>query len=101
MSDLRAFGPFSNIPSDLIKAAGFGCRVCQKPVERFVQSLPYAVPRMIFHSCACGTVVTWEDENQPRRKYWRLLVRLLQKSGAKVLMFNGNKPLDESFSGFN
>ena len=101
MSDWRAFGPFVNIPAELIKSAGFGCRVCHKPVERFAKSLPYAVPRMIFHSCACGTVVTWEDENQPRRKYWRHLVRLLQKSGATVVMFNENKPLSEGFSGLN
>jgi hypothetical protein len=101
MSATRAFGPFVAIPSELIKSAGFGCRVCHKPVERFAQSLPYAVPRMIFHSCACGTVVTWEDENQVRRKDWRPLVRLLQKAGAKVLMFNGNKPLSEDFSGLN
>ena len=56
---------------------------------------------MIFHACRCGTVVTWEDETQARCKDWRPLVRLLQKSGAKVVMFNGNKPLSEGFSGLN
>ena len=101
MSTARSFGPFVEVPSELIKSAGFGCRVCHKPVERFAQATPYGVPRMIFHACRCGTVVTWEDENQVRRKDWRSLVRLLQKAGAKVLMFNGNKPLSKGFSGLN
>jgi hypothetical protein len=101
MSATRAFGPFLNVPGELIKNAGFSCRTCHRPVERFAQAVPYVVPRMVFHACRCGTVVTWEDENQPRRKYWRQLVRLFQKSEANVLMFNGNRPLEESFSGLN
>jgi hypothetical protein len=101
MSGEIAFGPFLNVPRELIKCAGFGCRVCHKPVECFLQTVPYLVPRMVFHACRCGTVVTWEDENQPGRKEWRHLVRMMQKSGANVLMFNGDKPLSESFTGLN
>jgi hypothetical protein len=56
---------------------------------------------MIFHSCPCGTVVTWEDENQPQRKDWRVLVRLMKNRGVDVVMFNGNKPLTEDFAGLN
>jgi hypothetical protein len=56
---------------------------------------------MVFHGCACGTVVTWEDERQPHRRDWRHLVKLLRKSGANVVIFNGNKPLKENFSGRN
>jgi hypothetical protein len=101
MSDLRAFGPFVGIPDELIKSAGFSCGLCHKPVERFAATVPGGVLRMIFHACRCGTVVTWEDETQVRCKDWRPLVRLLQKSGAKAVMFDGNKPLSEGFSGLN
>jgi hypothetical protein len=101
MSDLRSFGPFVEIPCELIKNAGFSCRTCRRPVERFAQAIPYGVPRMVFHACGCGCVVVWEDEIAIKHRHWRSMVALLQRSGAEVLMINGNNPLEESFSGVN
>jgi hypothetical protein len=101
MSRTCSFGPFGAIPSELIRSAGFGCRVCHQSVERFAQAVPYFVPRMIFHACKCGCVVTWEDENQPGGKQWRGLVSLMQNRGVDVVMFNGNRPLSAGFSGLN
>jgi hypothetical protein len=100
MSATRPFGPFVNIPGELIKSAGFGCRSCHRTVEQFAQAVPPVIPRMIFHACACGTVVTWEDEAQVTRRSWRGLMKLLQKSSADVLMFNGGKESPE-FQGVN
>jgi hypothetical protein len=100
MSAIRPFGPSVNIPCELVKSAGFGCRICHRPVERFAQVVPPVIPRMIFHACRCGCVVTWEDEAQVTRQAWRWLVRLLQRRGVDIVMFNGGKESPE-FQGVN
>ena len=100
-SETRHFGPFSNVSTEEVKPAGWHCRHCRQPVEVAHQIVPYVVPRMIFHACECGTVVTWEDENNPSRASWRHLTRLMRKTGVKVVMFNGNKPISPDFQGRN
>jgi hypothetical protein len=70
-------------------------------VERFAQAVLGGVPRIIFHACQCGCVVVWEDETQVERKHWRSLVRLMQQTGAHLVMFNGNQPVRAGFSGLN
>jgi hypothetical protein len=98
----RAFGPFTNVPVDAIKPAGFSCKYCKQPVEKFSQAVPYLVPRMIFHACKCGTLFTWEDESQPdSSRVWKFNVRLMRRSGAQLVVFNGNRPLRPDFSGAN
>jgi hypothetical protein len=97
----EAFGPFTNIPSDAIELTGFACRCCKRPVRRFKHPVPGLVPRVVFHSCDCGSVATWEDESQPNPRIWKLNVKLMKRTGAEVLFFNGDKPLTREFSGLN
>jgi hypothetical protein len=99
--ETRAFGPFLDVPADAVSDAGFHCLHCRRPVERFAQVIPDLVPRMLFYGCPCGTVVVFEDEAQPNQKLWWHNIKLLKKTGAKVLVFNGNRPLEEGFSGVN
>jgi hypothetical protein len=99
---IRPFGPFTNIPCDDIKTAGFHCPKCRKPVEKFAMMLPAMVPRMIFYSCRCGTVTVWEDESQPENsEIWSWNVDLLRKHKVHLVMFNGDKPLSPGFAGQN
>jgi hypothetical protein len=101
-SEKRPFGPFVDVPAADIRDVGFICYGCRNPVERLAKVLPAMVPRMIFYACACGCVVTWEDENQPKdSRIWRLNIELLKSTGTKVVFFNGNRPLAPDFSGTN
>ena len=97
----RRFGPFLEVPCDAVKPAGWKCHECRNPVERFAQALPGMVPRMIFHACACGCAVVFEDETQPHPRTWRLVIDLLKASKAKVAIFDGGKSLSPDFSGVN
>src|SRR5262245_11745245 len=101
MTATRAFGPFAEVPSELIKSTGFNCRIYRHPVEHLAQKHPFVVPRMLIHGCECGCICVWEDEVNIKRKIWRSVIALLQRSGAKVLLVNWDQPLDESFSGVN
>jgi hypothetical protein len=91
------------VPPDLIKKAGFSCRSCCKQVTVVRQGFPHVVaPRLCAYTCPCGpTVVVWEDERQPTRRSWSITLKLARKSGAEVLIFNGNKPTPPGFSGIN
>jgi hypothetical protein len=63
---LVRFGPFTNIPQELIHPVGFDCLECHSPVRRFGVVVPQLLPRMMFYSRKCGTVAVWEDEAQPQ-----------------------------------
>ena len=98
----RPFGPFVNIPVADIRGAGFICYGCRRPVEKLAKALPMMVPRLIFYACSCGTIICWEDERQPRgSRHWRMNTKLMRASGARVVIFNGNRPLAPDFSGTN
>jgi hypothetical protein len=101
--DEVAFGPFANVPVKLIHPVGFDCPLCHKPVRKFGVQTPYGVPRMIFHTCACGpSVATWEDESQPGTAgRWRRIIKLARRAGVGLVMFNGNKDTPAGFQSFN
>lgn len=101
-SRTRTFGPFRDVPTEDVKPAGFKCKVCHRLVEKFAMVLPGLVVRMLFYGCLCGTLVVYEDEAQPQdARTWRLLADLMNKTGAKVLIFNGNRELSPDFNGLN
>lgn len=101
-SPTRRLGPFAGVPRDAVKPAGFKCPFCRRKVEKFAVLPPAMVVRMMFYACRCGTVTCWEDEKQPRdSEHWGFNVEFLKSVGADVVMFNGDKPLDPSFSGIN
>ena len=101
-SETRPFGPFTNVPSEDVKSAGFICYECRHLVERLHKAFPSQVVRMFFFVCQCGVVATWEDEAQPTNsRIWKLNVRLMKSAGVQFLIFNGNRPLFPNFSGTN
>ena len=91
------------VAPELIKGAGFTCKVCGEPVKVVRQGWPHIIaPRMCAYTCACGvTIMTWEDERQPTRRSWSLTLKLARRTGAEVLIFNGNKPTPPGFGGVN
>jgi hypothetical protein len=91
------------VPSELIKRAGFACRSCGEQVKVVRQGFPQVVaPRLCAFACDCGaTVVVWEDERQPTRRTWAVTMKLARRTGAEVLIFNGNKSTPPGFSGCN
>ena len=93
------FGPFT-VPAELVTLAGWGCRKCKRPVRKLAQVIPNLVPRMIFHSCDCACVVTWEDEASPSARNWKWLLRLARKTGSHVVCFNGGRESPD-FQGVN
>lgn len=96
------FGPFANVPSADIHPAGFACRVCRRPVRVLRRHIPLLVARMCFFQCGCGpTTVVWEDENQPNARVWPKNIRLARRTGAEVLIFNGDRELSPGFGGMN
>jgi hypothetical protein len=98
----RPFGPFAEIPIDQITLAGFRCPFCKHPVERYAKTIPNMVPRVLFFACRCFAAVCWEDESKPTgARVWRLVNDLAKETGARVLMFNGNRPLSPDFMGIN
>ena len=103
MSDpMREFGPFL-IPVDYpILEAGWRCLRCREQVRKLYKVIPYLVARSVLYNCACGTVVVWEDEAQPKdAKHWARNTKLLRARGAQVAIFNGNKPTPPGFGGVN
>ena len=100
----REFGPFL-IPLDYpfpIAKAGWVCRDCNKPVEKLIVCIPGGILRAHFYRCHCVCVGVWADEQQPHgASHWQMNVRLAQKTGAELLVFNGNKPLPPDFQGFS
>jgi len=98
----QKFGPFL-IPADYpILEAGWRCLRCRKQVRKLFKMVPNLISRAVFYNCACGTVVAWEDESQPKdSQQWRLNIKLLRKSGCEVAIFNGNRPLAPGFGGLN
>jgi hypothetical protein len=88
----QIFGPFS-IPDDHpILEAGWRCQRCQEQVRKLFKVIPYLLPRSVLYSCACGTVMVWEDEQQPQNAtHWAVNIKLLRKRGAEVLVFNGKQ----------
>jgi hypothetical protein len=98
----QRFGPFENVPAELIHPAGFNCRKCKRVVRRAGVVCPGVIPRIMFYSCKCGTIAVWEDERQPRdAQHWAQNIELLKKAGVDLVIFNGNKPTPPSFSGIN
>jgi hypothetical protein len=91
------------VPPELIERAGFACRSCGAHVKVVRQGFPQLIaPRMCAFACACGpTVVVFEDERQPTRRSWSLTMKLARRTGAEVLIFNGNKPIPPGFAGCN
>jgi hypothetical protein len=100
---LVRFGPFTNVPQELIHPVGFDCSQCGGTVRRFGVVMPHLIPRLVFYSCRCGTISVWEDEAQPHgSQHWALNIELLKKSGASLVIFNGNKSRPPpSFAGIN
>jgi hypothetical protein len=97
------FGPFRNVPVELIRPAGFNCPICREPVRRAGLPVPGLVPRMMFYQCGCVlSVVCWEDEKQPGGPVlWRQNVRLARAARAQVVIFNGGKDTPRDFQGVN
>jgi hypothetical protein len=91
------------VAPELIKKAGFNCRTCGEQVTVVRQAfLDVIVPRLCAFTCACGpTVVVWEDERQPTRRTWSMTMKLARRTGAELLIFNGNKPMPPGFQGLN
>jgi hypothetical protein len=87
MGTTRSFGPFADVPADLIKDAGFLCNHCRRAVERLAQVVPTLAPRMIFYTCKCGSVAVWEDERQPDSRLWWRDIRLLRKAKVSIIIF--------------
>jgi hypothetical protein len=103
MNDLtQKFGPFL-IPADYpILQAGWRCSRCREQVRKLFRRIPYLVPRAVLYSCKCGTVVVWEDEQQPKdTEHWSWNVELLRARSTEVAIFNGNKPTPPGFGGMN
>jgi hypothetical protein len=101
MSEKRVFGPFVDVPTDMVTPAGFVCNHCRGPVERVAQVVPALTPRIIIYACRCGAVAVWEDEHQPDCRLWRCHVKLLREAKVDTLIFNGNKPTTTKFQGVN
>ena len=96
-----SFGPFLNVPIELIHPAGFCCPLCREPVKRCGLQTPI-VPRIMIHSCKCGpSIVTWEDERSPTIKTWPLNIEFARKADAGVVIFNGGKDTPAGFQGIN
>jgi hypothetical protein len=91
------------VAPELIKKAGFNCRICGEQVTVIRQGFPQVIAsRLCAFTCDCGpTVVVWEDERQPTRRAWVWTMKLARRTGAEVLIFNGNKPVPPGFSGLN
>ena len=64
-----------------------------------MQVVPHLVARMVFHSCQCGTIATWEDEPQPTRKAWRRVALLFRDH--EVVIINHGRPLSADFAGLS
>ena len=101
MKKTEEFGPFINVPAELIKFAGWSCQSCRQPVRRMGIPAPPRVPRMLIYSCPCGSIGCWEDEDQPTQNLWSDSVRLLCEMGATFALFNGNKLTLPDFQGVN
>jgi hypothetical protein len=98
----QTFGPFLIPAEHPVVEAGWRCSRCQEQVRKLFKVIPYLIPRSVLYSCRCGTVVTWEDERQPKdAKHWAQNIKLLRKRGAQVVVFNGNKPTPPGFGGQN
>jgi hypothetical protein len=91
------------VAPELIKRAGFDCRTCGEQVTVVRQGFPdVIVPRLCAFTCDCGvTVVVWEDERQPTRQTWSMTLKLARRTGAELLIFDGNKPSPLGFMGLN
>ena len=94
------FGPFVNVPRDLISLSGFSCPCCSNPVRKLSQPTE-SVFVVVLYSCQCGTVIVWQDENQPSDQNWKQNIDLMQSQNAQVVIFNGNKPAGPALSGLN
>src|SRR5260370_20283333 len=99
--ETRAFGPFIEVPAEEVSLTNFKCMHCKEPVEVLRQVIPGLVPGICIHACRCGSVAVWEDERQPTGKLWYWNIKLLKQTGAKLAIFNGDKPLSPGFSGCN
>jgi hypothetical protein len=88
---------------ELIRRAGFDCGACGEQVKVIRQGFPHVIaPRLCAFTCGCrATVIVWEDEQQPTRRTWSMNMELARRTGAEVLIFNGNKPTPPGFSGLN
>jgi hypothetical protein len=97
------FGPFANVPVDLIRSAGFDCPVCKTPVRRFGVVVPHLLPRALIYNCGCGkSIVCWEDELQPSCvEHWRENVELARQVNVEVVVFNGGKETPPDFQSVN
>ena len=91
------------VPRELVKTAGFNCRICGEQVTVIRQGFPEVlVPRVCAYTCGCDvTVIVWEDERQPTRRTWPITMKLASRTGAGVIIFNGDKPTPPGFSGIN
>jgi hypothetical protein len=99
--DVAEHGPFLIKTRD-IEPAGFNCRICHQPVKVARQSFPFVLARVCAFACRCGPgVIVFEDEQQPNRRNWPGTMKLAQKAGADLLIYNGNQPTPPGFAGLN
>ena len=97
-----AFGPFQNVPVELIASARFDCPRCRQTVCQAGMVMPGQVARMMFFACRCGpAVAVWEDESQPTAEIWGATMAMALAAGAGLLIFNGGKDTSLGFGGAN
>jgi hypothetical protein len=96
----QTFGPFKNVPSELIHSAGFRCPLCGRKVKRLALKTSI-VPRLMIYVCKCVNVTTWEDETAPTVRTWPDTIELARLTGAGILMFNGGGETPPDFQGIN
>jgi hypothetical protein len=83
----RCFGPFADIPSKEIRLAGFSCKACRQPVEKWVMRyFPELGDFMGIFACQCVSAGCWQLENPPQTtEHWSRLVRLARKNRSEFV----------------